>query len=134
MEAKDLRLIEKYEADFDKISSKEAWSKEDITMMKDLQKLMYYLEIRCAMKEGSVERGHSYDAHSYNGYGYSSGNAYDNGRSGRWSPNYGNMSGRRYYDGEKEAAIHKLHRMMDSEDNPETRSAIQNVIRELEMK
>lgn len=124
MEGKEQRLIEKYEADFDKISSKETWSKEDITMMKDLQKLMYYLEVRCAMKEGTIERGHSYD--SYHGY--------SNGRSGRWNPNYDGMYGRKYYDGEKEAAIHKLHRMMDSEDNPETRMAIQNVIRELEMK
>ena len=134
MEGNTQRLIEKYEADFNKISSKEGWSKDDIAMMKDLQKLMYYLEIRCAMKEGSVERGHSYDMNSNNSYGYSGRNTYNNGYSGRWNPNSDNMSGRRYYDGEKEAAIHKLHRMMDSEDNPETRTAIQNVIRELEMK
>ena len=61
----------------------------------------------------------------------------DNGRSGyypmtsgMWNPN--DISGRRYYDTEKENAIHKLHRMMDSEENPETRMAIQHVIRELE--
>lgn len=44
------------------------------------------------------------------------------------------MSGRRYYDGEKEDAIHKLHKAMDAETNPEFRMAIQEAIHMLEGK
>lgn len=155
MEANAKRLIEKYEADYHKIASKETWTKDDITMMKDLQKLMYYIEVRCAMKEGNDYPGseHMPDAMSYargrNSMGqYTSGGSghypmengpwyYDqmnNGGSGSHYNNDYGVSGNRYYDGEKEAVIHKLHRMLDKEDNPMKRTAIQDVLREFEQK
>ena len=53
MEDKMYKQIEKFEADYDKIASKEVWDPSDITKMKDLQKLMYYLEYS---KSGLVMR------------------------------------------------------------------------------
>lgn len=43
-------------------------------------------------------------------------------------------SGRRYYDGEKDSTVAYLRRMMDSETRPEMKTAMQNVIKELEMR
>lgn len=43
-------------------------------------------------------------------------------------------SGRRYYDSEKEKAIHKLHHMMENEDNAEKKNALKLAITELEQK
>lgn len=153
-------LIDKFEADFHKIASKEGWEPCDITLMKDLEKLMYYIEVRDAMKGTGEYPGSEYmgDMRSYargrnpmngrftsGGMGY--GNYYD-GRSmhnmpmddGPWG--YDNRyydqgsgrSGRRYYDGEKDSTVAYLRRMMDSETRPEMKTAMQNVIKELEMR
>lgn len=162
------KQIEEFEKDYDKIAAKNVWEPCDITKMKDLQKLMYYLEVREAMKNGGEYPGSEYmDQNSYEGaqrrnmntgrfmssrggsgtypmgYGpmfYNDGRGsgrryYDGDRgSGRryYDDDYG--SGRRYYDGEKEDAIHKLHKAMDAETNPEFKTAIQEAIRMLEEK
>lgn len=144
------KQIEKFESDYDKIFAKGAWTKEDLEMMKDLQKLMYYLEVRCAMKkaeEGEYQGGEmSYDSRSYNGRSYD-GRSYarsmpnrspSTGRfvsSGHYPMDYSyDMSGRRYYDGEKENAVNELHRMMSNMTDPESKMALQDAIRNLEMK
>lgn len=153
-----MKQVEKFDADYSKIYSQDGWTKEDIEMMKDLQKLMYYIEVRCAMKDGADYPGEQYmDDMSYNGYDSRSYDGYDNsyarggygrggmGRSmamqnGRPMPYgrngmYGNgMSGRRYYDGEKENAMNDLRRMMSMEQDPEKRSMIESAIHALEMK
>ena len=155
MDSKTKKLIERYENDFDKLSANENYTPEQLTRMKDLQKLMYYMEIRCAMKEGQDYPGsnfmpnseeRSYARHRDSMGRFASGHYpmmdngnwyYDNMGSGR---NYydgydgGNTSGRRYYDSEKEKAIHYLHKRIDSESRPDVISDIQTVIRELEMK
>lgn len=159
------KQIDKFEADYNKIASKEAWEPKDITMMKDLQKLMYYLEVRCTMKEGGEYPGSEYidegSGRSYArnqvrnrnamgqftsngsgmypmGYGRLDDMSGTDGMSGRRYYDGGSYmrggSGRRYYDAEKEKAIHELHRLMDSKDDPEIRATLQNVIHELEMK
>lgn len=130
-------FIEKYEADFNKIASKDVWSKDDIAMMKDLQKLMYYMEVRCAMKDGEEYPGSEYMPEMSRGSGrgrdsmgrYTSGNMY-------YPPNYymNDASGRRYYDDAKKDAIHKLHHMMENTDDEGRKSALKLAIQELEQK
>lgn len=125
MDAKTHKLIEKYEQDFEKISSKEGWEPKDIEMMKDLQKLMYYLEVRCAMKEGD-----DWDP--------SESSYMSRGRMGRGSGTYpvnmdrryynGMGSGRRYYDDGKMHVTRRLKAMMEAEDDPEMRMAMQEVL------
>ena len=86
MDMKTQKLIEKFEGDFDKISSKEGWEPNDITIMKDLQKLMYYIELRCAMKEGEQDNWE----HSERSYrGQSRGGGGGSGNSGGNSGGYG---------------------------------------------
>lgn len=136
------KQVEKFESDYDKIFSKGAWEPKDITMMKDLQKLMYYLEVRCAMKEGEDypgseymdERGSSYARGGNQARSPMTGRYMPRGGSGTYPMYYDDMrgSGRRYYDDEKESAIHRMHKMMDSESNPDVRMAIQEAIRNLE--
>ena len=117
MDAKTHKLIEKYEQDFEKISSKEGWEPKDVEMMKDLQKLMYYLEVRCAMKEADDDWSRSRSR----GSGYYPGD-YDR----RY---YGGMgSGRRYYDDGKMHVTRRLKVMMDNEEDPEMRMAMQEVL------
>lgn len=158
MESKNKRLLEKLEADFDQLSSCEKWDKNQIELMKDLQKLMYYIEVRDAMKTGGEYPGSEYmedDGESRRSYTnipnlpnmnsytrsmparrangqFMSGHYPMNGN-GNWYYD-GGMSGRRYLDSEKENAVHYLHRILDSETRPEMVTAMQNVIRELEMK
>lgn len=157
-----MKQVEKFDADYNKIYSQDGWTKEDVEMMKDLQKLMYYIEVRCAMKDGGEYPGEQYmDEMSYNGYdsrSYDGGydNSYARGSYGRgnmgggrsmimqngrpmmYSRNgmYNNgMSGRRYYDsGEKENSLNDLRRMASMEQDPEKRSMIENAIRVLEVK
>ena len=135
------KQIEKFESDYDKIFSKGAWEPKDVTLMKDLQKLMYYLEVRCAMKEGEDYPGSEYMDERSNSYASGgqarspmTGRYMSRGGSGTYPMYYDDMrgSGRRYYDGEKEDAIHKLHKAMDNESNPEYRMAVQEAIRILE--
>lgn len=150
MDDKTRKLIEKYDSDFCKIASKDVWEPQDVTMMKDLQKIMYYLEVRDSMN-GGKNYGEEYDQGEGMSYGRSgrrggsSGRSYNNsygnnsygygeGGSGR-SYYYDDMSrtsGRRYYDGDKERAVQDLRRMMESSGDPELRTAFQGFIRELE--
>lgn len=156
MDSKTKKLIERYENDFDKLSANENYTKEQLTQMKDLQKLMYYIEVRCAMKDGEGYPGSDYmpggNDRSYarhrNAMGqYTSGHYPMMEHNGGWyydsNMNMGSgnryydgnsMSGRRYYDSEKEKALHYLHKMMDNENSPDVISDIQNVIRVMEMK
>lgn len=162
MDSKTKRLIERYENDFDRLSANEMYTPEQLVQMKDLQKLMYYIELRCEMKKAQEEeQGQSDDekrsyARRRNAMGQftsghypmmeDEGRYYENMGSGRRyyegnggyggnnSSGEGNMSGRRYYDSEKEKAIHYLHKALDSETRPDVISDIQAVIRELEMK
>lgn len=139
MTASDKKLIEEFEADFHKIASQEGWSKEDLEKMKDLQKLMYYMEVRCAMKEGQDYPGSDYmDSYargpmrnvntgrfmSHSGYPMSYYNRH----------NEYEMSGRRYYDDEKMSVVNTLRRMHQTEQNPETKMALERVIGDLEMR
>lgn len=156
MEDRDMKLIEKLSDDFYQLSSREGWTKEDLENMKNLQKLMYYMEVRCAMKEGDEypedeeEMGYNMRSYtggrSYNGNGrygdggmYGRGGNYSNGRSGRsngrrYMPSYsGNMyPSRRYYDSEKENSMNDLRQMISMEQDPEKRSMLENIMHSLE--
>lgn len=145
MDSNMKKLIEKYEMDFEKISSKPTWEQKDIEMMKDLQKLMYYIEVRCAMKEGNEYPGseHMPDVSERRSYAqaiprhYSQTGNYMTSRSGHYpiEPYYDDRgSGRRYYDSERDNAVYELRRMMDSKSDPELKMALQGVIHELEQK
>lgn len=94
------------------------------------------------MKEGEEYPGSEYMDERANSYARGgnqarsamTGRYMSRGGSGTYPMYYDDMrgSGRRYYDGEKEDAIHKLHKAMDSETNPEYRMAVQEAIRILE--
>ena len=131
----DKKLLEKFDADFHKISSKEMWEPCDITLMKDLQKLMYYIEVRAAMKDGDRQYpGYEYIEDDMSYRGRDSMGRFTSGRMhGRYYDDM-NSSGRRYYDSEKDNVANYLHRMMDSENRPEMKNAMQAVLRELEAK
>lgn len=130
----DKKLIEKFEADFQTLSSKNGWTPEDLEKMKNLQKLMYYLEVRCAMKEGADYPGEqymderSYDSRSYRGMPNRSPST---GRftSGHYPMNdYSyNMFGRRYYDSEHDSLRNDLQRMMMNEKDPMIRQHMENL-------
>ena len=115
----DKKLLEKLNEDFHKISSKEGWEPCDVTLMKDLQKLMYYIEVRDAMKGNGEYPGSEYIDERRRGYGdygmsyrrgrddmgrFTSGDmGYGNrgyGHDGPWyyDSGYDQGSGRRYYD------------------------------------
>lgn len=167
------RQIERFEADYERYASKNIWEPCDITLMKDLQKLMYYLEVRQKMKEGAGYPDSDYmDEEEDFGSGrsfarrrnrmgqFTSGRSgrsgrsggsggpwyYDDGRgsgrnyyeggrgSGDNSYESGRGSGRRYYDGQKEEAIHKMEKMLEMENNPEVKMAIEEGLRFLESK
>jgi len=145
MEENTKKLIEKFEGDFQTLSSKNAWTPEDLTRMKDLQKLMYYLEVRCAMKEGQEYPGEqymderSYDSRSYRGMPNRSPSTgrFTSGRSYEGGYNMGNsygMSGRHYYDDDKLHAVNDLRRMHQNEQNPEVKMVIERAINDLEMR
>lgn len=122
--------------------------KEELEKMKNLQKLMYYLEVRCAMKEGGDYPGSEYmENDSRNSYRNMNGmnrnsymmdrSYYDNGRNGgntRFGHYPYGMSGRRYYDDGHDKFMSDLHRMMGMETDPETREAMEHVARLLESK
>lgn len=150
MGAQAKQQIEAFEKDFNTLCSKGTWTKDDIAQMKDLKKLVYYTKVICAMDEGDEYPGseHMPDMRSY-----ARGRNHINGRymsrdmmpgmSGVYYPDEymwdgrswdNNMSGRRYYDSEKEKAIHKLHHMMENTDDPERKNALKIAINELEMK
>jgi hypothetical protein len=128
MEVQMKKTRERLEEEFNQISSMEKWTKESLETMKNILKSIYYIDVICAMQDGNGEeysgmsyarggrRGNSAGSYSYNGPYYS-------------RPS---MSGKRYYDDERNHAIDKLHRMMESAGNEEVRMAIQNALGELE--
>jgi len=143
--------VEEFEKDYEKIASKGTWDDKDLERMKNLQKIMYYIELRCAMKEGQEYPGSEYMPDSNMSYAMNyatHGNQMRNPMNGRYMGRgsgtyyppymdnryYDDMgsSGRRYYDDEKKNALHKLHHMMDMEENPEKKSALKVAINELE--
>lgn len=127
---------ETFQADYDKLYAKGAWDKDALCMMKDLKKLIYYNLVIDGMQNGqgfpgSEHMGDMSYARGRDGMGrYTSG---DISREYRdpWDREY---SGRRYYDSEKEKAIHKLHHMMENTDDPERKNALKIAINELEQK
>lgn len=118
------RTRDRLEEEFKHISSNETWTKDSLETMKNILKSMYYIDVICAMKDGESYPGSEYMGMSYatrhggNGYSY--------------RPNMNGMSGRRYYDDERENAKQRLYAMMENEPNNDVRMAIQNAIRELE--
>lgn len=147
MDIRDKKLIEKLDNDFHQLSSQEGWQPQDIELMKDLQKLMYYMEVRCAMKESEEYNNDPYEGEMDNGRYGSYGNRYynDGGMSGRnmysrggynrsSSRGYGNRSysSRRYYDGDKESSMNDLRQMISMEQDPEKRSMLENIMHTLE--
>ena len=134
----DKKLIEKFEADFQTLSSKNGWTAEDLTKMKDLQKLMYYMEVRCAMKEGVEYPGEQYmDDRSYDSRSYRSmpNRSPSTGRftSGHYPMGYNynsydNVSGRRYYDDGGHASFkNDLQRYMMMEKDPMIRQHMEDL-------
>ena len=141
-------VLEELESDFHKVGDKMEWTDADIEKMKNIQKLMYYMEVRCAMKEGQDYPGAGYiddrmsrDSRSYNdrnsyargGQPRNAMGRYTSGRNSYTHP-YGYASGRRYYDSEHENALNDLRHMMSMEDDPEKREAMEEIVRMLEMK
>lgn len=140
-----------FQQDYDKMFAKGTWSPQEIDAMKNLKKLIYYNLAIEAMEEGQGHPGAGHlpemsYARGRNALGqYTSGNGEDwDGRSGHhpYYPDMGEMyydsmndrSGRRYYDSEKEKAIHKLHHMMDNTDDPERKNALKIALNELEQR
>lgn len=147
-----------FQKDYDKLYAKDVWSKDDLEQMKDLKKLMYYNLVIDAMENGGEYPGSEHMPEmSYargrnrmgqftsgnNGMTYGNWNA--NNASGMYYPEYPmmngnryydgmNTSGRRYYDSERENAIHMLHHMMEDTDDKEKKSKLKLILSELEQK
>lgn len=51
MDPKSRRLIARFENDFDSLSANEKYTKEQLEIMKDLEKVMYYIEARDLMRQ-----------------------------------------------------------------------------------
>lgn len=154
MEDKDRKLIDKFSDDFYQLSSQDGWTKEDLENMKNLQKLMYYMEVRCAMKEGEYPEDEDMGEMEYNTRFYNGGRYYDGGNmnrgggsynnGGRSGRNYGRRSytystptsgmypSRKYYDSEKENSMNDLRQMISMEQDPEKRSMLENIMHSLE--
>ena len=146
-----MKEVECFQKDYDKLYAKGSWTKEEVSWMKDYKKLIYYSLVIDRMLRGESYPGEEYMPNAMSGRRmrnpmngqYMSGNGmYDYG-SGTYHHPYmdGGMyyddmrsSGRRYYDSEKEKAIHKLHHMMENEDNAEKKNALKLAITELEQK
>lgn len=133
-----------FQKDYDKIYAKGQWTKEDLENMKNYKKLIYYNMAINGMENGGGFPGSEYiDMNGTNSFRrgrnpmngqYMSRDMGMNG-SGLYYPQYMdgmNMSGRRYYDSEKEKAIHKLHHMMENEDNAEKKNALKMAVTVLE--
>lgn len=147
-----MKTRDRLEEEFNQISSSDTWSRDTVEDMKNILKSIYYIDVICAMNSGDEyvpeyrnsysqnNRGSGRSYNMWNGGGYSpinmnqrrsyrGGNSYGNGY-GNGGGNNG-MSGRRYYDQEKDNAVQKLQQMMETENNEELRNAIQHVIEEL---
>lgn len=144
-----------FQKDYDKLYAEGSWNKDKLDMMKNLKKLIYYNLAIEGMQNGAGFPGseHMDDMSFRRGRNPMNGQYMSrdmgrgmNGGSGMYYPSYMdgnswddriygmNMSGRRYYDSEKEKAIHKLHHMMENEDNAEKKNALKLAITELESK
>lgn len=141
-----------FQKDYNKMYDKGTWNKDELEMMKNLKKLIYYNLVIDAMENGGSYPGSKYipemsfrrGSNMNNGRfmsrdmyypPYMDGNSWDmDGRmnSGRNYYDNNGSSGRNYYDSEKEKAIHKLHHMMENEDNVEKKNALKMAIMELE--
>ena len=135
------KTIAELERDFDKIASKGVWNDQELSRMKELQKIMYYMEVRCAMKEGNDYPGSEYMPDSfgvmYGARGRSSMGGHRYGDS--WPmhhPEYDDMNvySKKYYDSEREKSVHKLHHMMENTDNAEQKNALRFAINALEQR
>ena len=128
-----------FQQDYEKMYAKGTWSPQEVAMMKDLKKLIYYNLVIDAMENGNGYPGDKYMsdmsyARGRNSMGqFTSGDNWDR-MSGMYYDGMNDRSGRRYYDSEKEKAIHKLHHMMDNTDDPERKNALKIALNELEMK
>jgi len=159
MNSQDKKIIDRLENEFYQIASnvasqQESIEREDIENMKDLQKICYYMELRCAMKESEGYEDEEYmdddyQKRSYTNRYYNGGNMYGRGNSytrggygyGRYSGRMGNpymngRSGRRSYDNEseKEASMNDLRQWLQMEQDPEKRSMLESVMRVMEEK
>ena len=159
MNNQDRKIIERLEDQFYQMASQamsqgEDIEKEYIENMKDLQKICYYMEVRCAMKEaeeyGDEEyiddpeyQKRSYGNRYYNNsnmYGRGNMNSYTRGGYNRYSGRRGSSymnngrSGRRYYDNEvdKESSVNDLRQMLQMEQDPEKRSMLEGIMHVLE--
>ena len=141
-----------FQKDYNKMYDKGTWNKDELEMMKNLKKLIYYNLVIDAMENGgsypgsehmpemSFRRGRNMNNGRFMSRDmyyppYMDGNSWDmDGRmnSGRNYYDNNGSSGRNYYDSEKEKAIHKLHHMMENEDNVEKKNALKMAIMELE--
>lgn len=141
------RENEAFQADYEKIFAKGTWSLEDLTRMKEYKKLIYYNKVICAMDEGDEYPGSEHIPHEGSGARHRDGmgrftsgmmmpHPYYEGSGNRYygDPWGDDGSGRRYYDSEREKAIHKLHSMMENTDDPERKSVYRFAINELERK
>lgn len=157
MNSQDKKIIDRLENEFYQIASniasqQESIEREDIENMKDLQKICYYMEVRCAMKEAEDEymddpdhEERSYRGRSYNSYNgsnmYGRGNSYTRGgysrTSGRRGGSYMNgRSGRRSYDNEseKEASMNDLRQWLQMEQDPDKRAMLEGFMHVMEEK
>ena len=155
MDNRDRKIIENLEDIFyqyaSNINPQDDIERSCIENMKDLQKVMYYMEVRDAMKQGEEyddeyanemeQPSRSYTGGRYynNGNMYGrGGNSYARGGYNRYSGRRGNSymgngtSGRRYYDSEKDNATNDLRQMIQMEQDPEKRSMLESVMHVLE--
>lgn len=131
---------ERLENEFAQVSSTEKWDTALLEKMKNILKSMYYIDVICAMKEGEEFSGGEQLMNM--GMSYARGN--QGGRMGRGSMGgrggygyypmdggygYGN---RRYYDDDKKHALRRFETMMNSEDDPEMRNIMQEVLQRYE--
>jgi len=145
-----------FQKDYDKLYAKGSWNKDEVSMMKDLKKLIYYNLVIDAMQNGDEYPGSEYMPDMRNSFasrgrmrnsmgqftsggmrGYTNGNmsgTYYDDWINNSNPYYDGMgmSGRRYYDSEKEKALHQFHKMMENTDDPERKSALNFAISHLE--
>ena len=158
MNNQDMKIINKLEDHFyqiaSQVASQEVIEREDIENMKDLQKICYYMEVRCAMKENEGYDDEEYQNdmeyqnqnRSYSNRYYNGGNMGMNGRGNSYARGgYNRTSGRRYnsymgngysnrrsFDGEKENSINDLRQMLQMEQDPEKRSMLEGIMHVLE--
>ena len=145
--------------EFRQASSAEKWTPECITLMKNLLKNVYYIDVICAKEDGEEYPGSEYMPEASYARGqrrnamgqYSRNGSYDgrpisgnypslgmypmNSYNNSYNDSYrrGGMSGRRYYDNEMGNIVHKMEHMMETETNPEKRMAIQEILGDIQM-